>query len=105
MYYENLKGNDRNDYLTTQPTRKGAINNANISGVAEILPNSNNRALIIKTSNAEYLQSYDTTILKIENGKITKYWNDYSATTMKHINTFLRMHNIKALSKKDWLSL
>lgn len=103
MYYENLS--NVYGWLESQPTKRGALENANIKGAAEILPNSNNRALIIKTDKAVYLQSYDTTILKLENNKLVKFWNNYSKTTMKHINTFLTLFKLPALNKKDWLAL
>lgn len=105
MYYENLKTNYRNDYLVKQPTRAGAIANANTAGKVAILENSNNRAVTITTANGIYLQSYDTTILKLEKGKITKFWDAYTVTTMKHINTFLVNQGFKALRKKEWLAL
>lgn len=105
MYYKNLKTNYRNDYLVKQPTKAGAIANANTAGKVAILENSNNRAVTITTDKGVFLQSYDTTILKIEGGKITKFWNNYTVTTMKHINTFLVNRGFKALSKKEWLSL
>jgi len=104
MYFENLKTNYRNDYLTIRPTKKGALNNANVPGVAEILPGSNNRALLIRDGSKIYLQSYDTTILALENGIITKFYNDYTVTTLKHINTFCKLFNIPGFNKKSWLA-
>ena len=105
MYcFESLKG-FQTDYLMNQPTKSGVLKNANRPGNAAILPNSNNRALIITDGNKQYLQSYDTVVLKYQDGKITKLWNDYSKTTLKHINTFLSMQGLKQLSKKEWLSL
>lgn len=103
MYYNNLK--NMWGWLEKQPTKAGALSNANITGTAKVLVGSNNRALTIETDNAIYLQSYDTIVLRIENGKIIKFWNEYSQTTMKHINTFLTNNGFRALSKKEWLAL
>jgi len=46
---------------------------------------------IIKTETAVYFQSYESMIVKIENGKTfldSHFWN-YSKTTSKHRNQFL----------------
>lgn len=103
-YYQSI-GCSFNDYLRKQPTKKEALKNAKRRGDAVILPESNNRALIITDGKTNYLQSYDTVILMYQNGKIIKLWNDYSKTTLKHINTFLSMQGLKQLSKKEWLAL
>ena len=46
---------------------------------------------IINIDNKEYFKSYDSMIVKIENGKVyldETYW-DYSSTTSKYRNQFL----------------
>ena len=102
FYYRDLATNWQNDYLTRQPKKKDALNAASIDGKVTILPDSNNRAITIETDNDVYLQSYDTLILKRnkKTGRVTKLWNDYTATTMKHINTFLGTN----MCKKEWLA-
>lgn len=50
------------------------------------------------------LQSYLTDVLKIENGKLIKIWNGYSATTMKHINDFCMLFGFPTFNKKSWLA-
>ena len=102
-YYQSLSCG--HDYLLKQPAKKEALNNAKRRGDAVILPNSNNRALIITDGKRSYLQSYDTVVLMYQDGKITKLWDSYSVTTMKHINTFLSMQGLKQLGKKEWLAL
>ena len=92
-------------WLDKQPSKKEALNNAKRRGDAVILPESNNRALIITDGKRSYLQSYDTVILMYQDGKLFKLWNDYSKTTLKHINTFLSMQGLKTLNKKEWLAL
>lgn len=55
----------------------------------------------IKDNNTRFFQSYDSIIVKIENGKVfldEKYWN-YSKTTSKHRAIFLN-ENTKETQKK-----
>lgn len=105
-YYENLKTDYRHDYLMKIPTKKGALENAALEGKVTILSGSNNRAVIIETEEAIYLQSYDTLICKIDKKKRTleKLWHDYSVTTMKHINEFLYENGFQKMSKREWLA-
>ena len=64
------------------------------------------RAIVIKDNyNIHYLKSYYTTVAAIANGKFYKMWEGYSATTMKHINTFLQMHGFPTISKHDWVMM
>lgn len=99
MYYESLK-NYYNEYLTSAPRKREAINNALRAGDVSILPNSNNRALIIDTPEKIYLQSYDTLILETDKktGVTVKLWGGYSFTTLKHINEFLKSN----INKSQW---
>ena len=65
------------------------------------------KALVIEKDNGEkILKSYDTEVIKITpDNKVIRLWNDYSATTMRHINSFLRLFNIPGGGKKWWLDL
>ena len=103
-YFENLKTYEYNDYLSRQPRKVEALENANAEGIAAILPNSNNRALIIENDNHIYLQSYDTLILDVDKiaGTIKKLWAGYSVTTLKHINEFTRRYGMQ-FCKRSWL--
>lgn len=52
------------------------------------------------------LRSYNTDVCGIDvQGKIYRFWDDYSATTMKHVNAFCTQFGIPALSKRDWENL
>lgn len=107
-YFENLKTNYCNDYLTSAPTKQGAINNNKIEGVVKVLEDSNNRAITITKDNKIYLQSYDTVVLCYDTttSTIKKMWEGYSVTTMKHINKFIEnFTNLKSLNKKSWLTM
>ena len=102
-YFNNLEGT--HGYLVSAPTKKGCLDNANHEGNITILPNSNNRALVIDTGDSVILQSYDTDIIKIDKttGNIIKLWSGYSITTLKHINEFMRSYNGMTFNKKQWL--
>ena len=50
------------------------------------------------------LQSYQTDVLKIENGNLIKLWDGYSVTTMNHINDFCRQNGFPTFNKKSWLA-
>ena len=53
------------------------------------------------------LVSYDTTIcsLDLETRRFVRLWDGYSATTMRHVNTFRCTYGLPAISKSDWLAL
>ena len=51
------------------------------------------------------LQSYNTIVLRLVNGNIVRFWDGYSATTMRHINEFLQQFGFPAGRKKDWEAL
>ena len=95
---------DKYGYLTKSPKKSAALNNAAISGNVSVLENSYNRALVIYTEKAVYLQSYDTIVLEVKNNRICKLWYGYSVTTLKHVNEFLSRYG-KQLNKKQWLDL
>ena len=56
-------------------------------------------------SSAFYLLSYSTIVCLYTNGKFYKLWNEYSRTTMNHINAFRYMAGLENLSKNEWLDL
>ena len=60
-----------------------------------------------ETRNIETLYSYNTKIVSYSRNKnvITKHWNDYSRTTMKHIKSFLAYNGIYAMNKSLWYLL
>lgn len=63
------------------------------------------KAKVIELDNIKYLKSYNTVVCAISNGEFIRYWDDYSATTIKHINDFCRQNGFNTLSKKEWLSI
>lgn len=63
------------------------------------------KAVVIETESGVYLQSYNTIVCGIVEGEIVSYWPGYSATTMQHINDFLKQNGFDGLTKSDWLAL
>lgn len=58
------------------------------------------KAKIKKYKGALYLQSYNTIVAKIENGKaVVNGW--YSMTTARHINEFLYQNGFDTMTKKQ----
>lgn len=51
------------------------------------------------------LFSYGTLILEYVNGEIIRQWGGYSATTMRHVNAFMRFLGYDYGGKKWWDSL
>ncbi len=76
----------------------------------ELIPKVTNRksfykkAYVIEIVPGVYqLQSYQTIVCEVYHGKFRRFWNDYSATTMTHINDFIALFNIPGGGKKWWL--
>lgn len=64
------------------------------------------KAKVIETDEETFLQSYDTTVCKIDkSGEFVRMWSGYSATTMRHINAFIEMFGISGGGKKWWDAL
>lgn len=64
------------------------------------------KAKVIEKDGETVLQSYDTEACKITaSGKFVRLWGGYSATTMRHINSFIEMFGIEGGGKKWWDAL
>lgn len=64
------------------------------------------KAKVIETDGETLLQSYDTTVCKIDkSGEFVRMWSGYSATTMRHINAFIEKFGISGGGKKWWDAL
>lgn len=63
------------------------------------------KAYIQREGAALCLYSYDTKVASCINGRIVKHWNDYSATTMRHVNAFVQHCGIDGGGKSWWTSL
>lgn len=62
----------------------------------EFLPNMNHKAFVIyEDDGTEILVSYKTPVLKrSKNGQLTRLWNDWSATTGRHISAFCGLKKV-----------
>ena len=61
------------------------------------------KAKVIECKEGRYLQSYDTIICFISyGGTFEKLWDGYSATTMRHINSFMNFAGWNEYGKKAW---
>lgn len=64
------------------------------------------KAIVENSGNNKTLYSYGTRILTINSkGQVIKSWSGWSATTAKHINSFLYANGKKTFSKQDWIAL
>lgn len=68
--------------------------------VYELLPNTRQKsfygkAKVIEKDENKLLQSYNTIVCGIDNnGNFCRYWAGESATTMKHVNSFLDLFSV-----------
>ena len=61
------------------------------------------KAMIIELDNGDVeLESYNTIVCRVCNGKFEKLWDGYSMTTMRHINSFLEYMRIDGGGKAWW---
>lgn len=61
------------------------------------------KAKVIETEDGRYLQSYDTVVCFLSyGGTFIKKWSGYSATTMRHINSFMKFIGWDECNGKKW---
>ena len=64
------------------------------------------KAKVVETfENEIVLVSYETPVCKIANGQFVRLWPYYSATTMRHVNSFCRQYGIDGGGKAWWNGL
>ena len=51
------------------------------------------------------LTSYYTDVCCYKDGKFTKLWEGWSATTSKHVNMFCKRLGISSISKHEWVGM
>lgn len=75
----------------------------------ELQPNDSRKsfygkARVIEKDNGEkVLQSYNTEVCKVmSGGQFVRLWSGYSATTMRHVNSFLDLVGIAGGGKAWW---
>lgn len=64
------------------------------------------KAHVLEDENKRFLQSYDTVVCSLEYTEKGVYfvqlWGGYSATTMRHINSFLKHFHFGNYGGKKW---
>ena len=64
------------------------------------------KAWIVRNDNGYYLVSYCTAVCMIDNnGHFKRIWQGYSATTMRHINSFLVEMGHDTINKAAWCNM
>lgn len=63
------------------------------------------KAIVTHANGKKHLTSYETDVCTIVDGEFLRTWDGYSATTMKHINSFRIQYKMDPLTKKQWLKL
>lgn len=53
---------------------------------------------VLETKRGIFCKSYDTIVVGIVNGKLQRYWNGYSKTTMNHIGAFVTDYNVSMVA-------
>ena len=108
MYNYYLNNNDVSNMKQYQNMVIYGINEE-VLRIAELLPmdghkSFNGRCKVIETRSRVYLLSYTTIVCYWDNNtnKFGKLWNDYSATTMRHINSFMVWLGFPSCSGKRW---
>lgn len=51
------------------------------------------------------LYSYNTLVCSIIDGNVMRRWDGYSATTMRHVNSFLQRYGYSSVNKNGWLEM
>lgn len=70
------------------------------------LSGCNYRAMVKRERYGTVLTSYKTDVCMIDNsGKFVKLWDGYSATTIKHVNMFRKIHGLARINKRKWIEL
>ena len=76
--------------------------------IFELIPTDNRKsfygkAKIIECKEGRYLQSYDTKVCFLSyGGTFKRLWDGYSATTMRHINSFMDYVRWNKFGGKAW---
>lgn len=62
------------------------------------------KAIVIENESGEkILQSYNTEVCKITSeGEFVRLWGGYSATTMRHVKSFIQLFDIAGGGKAWW---
>lgn len=80
--------------------------------VFELKPDNNRKSfygkalIYVADDGTTTLRSYQTAVCKITPaGEFKRMWSGYSATTMRHVNAFLKLYGIPGGGKSWWDNL
>lgn len=74
-----------------------------LSPVADSCKSFYGKATVVEWNGEKILVSYETPVCKIDAaGRFVRLWNGYSATTMRHVNSFNRLFGINQGGKAWW---
>lgn len=74
-----------------------------LSPVADSRKSFYGKATVVEWNGEKVLVSYETPVCKIDAaGRFVRLWNGYSATTMRHVNSFNRLFGINQGGKAWW---
>ena len=83
-----------------------------LENIVELKPTDSRKSfygkarVVIAKNGDKTLISYTTPVLKLSaDGKLEKLWHGYSATTMRHINSFCDTFGIDGGGKRWWETL
>lgn len=111
MYDFYMTKNENNYYKRSENANFFTVNGEKVTEIFD-LPATRQKsyygkAKVIVTEKARYLLSYETIICRFSyDGEFRKLWNDWSSTTEKHINDFMRFVRLgNGFNKKEWTNL
>lgn len=79
--------------------------------VSELMPNNSRKsfygkAQVIHANGTVYLRSYDTIVASVTvDGVFHRHWDNWSATTGRHISSFSDRFVGREIRKKEWDAL
>ena len=78
----------------------------------ELIPEYNRQKSFYKkahvteySKNYSILTSYKTEVAAIQGKTFFRLWDDYSVTTLNHVNEYRQQNGLDSISKKEWLEI
>lgn len=64
------------------------------------------KAIVVEDANGTTLLSYCTPVCRLNNdGSFARLWDGYSATTMRHVDSFVKFFNLSGGGRSWWDAL
>lgn len=59
--------------------------------------------VIVEADGTKILRSYNTNVCRIDpDGSFHRMWSGYSATTMRHVDSFRKLNGLQMIGKAGW---